>query len=276
MITHNGKDWKVCAVTPAGRSKHLAILKKYIYKEMENGLIDHWQLWKNTGVQDDVLYLESMVAENDKVEIIDLGLNEYSAFNIHKFYPYTVDDDTVYLRFDDDIIWIGGGTCAQLVKTRLDNPEPFMVSANIVNNTLMGWIHQTIGALSTKFGVISYQRFDMTAHTNEAYAELVHKTFMEKYESGTLKDYEFPLWRMNNYDSFSICCFAYFGTDLQPIDTTDEELWISETRPRATGRPNLIDGKALVVHYGYHTQRTLLDQKQYIYDFYKKLCDKAS
>lgn len=269
MITHNGKEWKVCAVTPAGRSRHLAILKKYIYKEMEKGLIDHWQLWKNTGVPEDIAYLEEMARENDKVEVIDLGLNVYSAYNIHKFYNYTTDEDTVYLRFDDDITWMSPFACETLVKARLDNPEAFIVSANIVNNTLIGWIHQTIGALSTKAGTIKYERFDLIAHTSEAYAELVHQTFIEKVKTSRLSDYFFPLWKMNRYDSFSICCFAYFGLDLQPIDSMDEELWISEIRPRDTGRPNLIVGDSLVVHYGYHTQREKLDQKPYIYEFYE-------
>lgn len=265
MITHNGKEWKVCAVTPAGRRRHLSILKKYIYKEMEKGLIDHWQLWKNTGVPEDIAYIEEMAKENEKVEIIDLGLNIYSPYNIHKFYNYTVDEDTVYLRFDDDITWMSPFACETLIKVRLDNPKPFVVAANIVNNTLMGWIHQAIGVLDTEHGICTYVRMDDVAHKDENYAENVHKTFMNALQSA----WHFPNWLLNQFNPFSICCFAYFGADLQPIDHEDEELWISNMRPHMTNRPCMIAGDALVVHYGYHTQREKLDQKPYIYEFYE-------
>lgn len=275
MITYEGKDWSVCAVTPAGRAKHMAILKKYIYREMRSGLIDHWQLWKNTGVPEDVAYLESMVVENDQVELVDIGVHEYNPYNIQKFYNYTTDENTIYLRFDDDIVWMDETAIEALVKTRLEHPEAFVVSANIVNNTLIGWIHQSIGVSDTAFGTLSFQRLDEVGWRNPEYAEYMHTNFIRKYGEEELNQYMFPFWKLIGYNAFSISCFAYFGFDLQPIDNPDEELWISEIRPRAMNRPCLIDGTALVVHYGYHTQRALLDQKPYILDFYRDLCEKV-
>lgn len=275
MIRHNGKEWKVCVVTPAGRTRYLEILKKYIYREMDKGLVDEWQLWKNTGVLQDQGYMDLMAEENPRVSIKDLGLNEYSAFNIHRFYQFTTDPDTVYLRFDDDIVFVGELACDQLVRARLNNPKPFVISANIVNNTLISWIHQTIGALDTEHGVANYTRFDEVAHQDAEFAENVHKVFMENQLKNSLARYYFPAWKLNQFNDFSISCFAFFGPDLAPINDQDEELWISHLRPKELDRPCLIEGHALVVHHAYHTQREYLDTTPHIYGFYSDLCEKG-
>lgn len=271
MINFEGTAFKVCVVTPAGRKKHLAVLKQYVYREMAAGLVDEWQLWKNTGVPEDVAYLDEMAAENSRVNVIDIGLTEFSAFNIYKFYQYTVEDDTVYLRFDDDIVWVQGNAMRKLVLARLQHLRPFVVSANIVNNTLISWIHQDIGALDKEHGLANFTRMDEVAHKNELFAENTHQTFMRRHQEGSLNAYYYPDRLLMGFDSFSISCFAYFGHDLQPIDNSDEELWISSLRPQATNRPCLLLGDALVVHYGYHTQRPVLEQKPYLFDFYASL-----
>lgn len=271
MISYEGKIWNVCVVTPAGRAKHLSVLKRYIYKEMESGLVDEWQLWKNTDNYHDITYIESMRYENPKVKVIDIGLGQYSAFNIYKFYQYTVEDDTIYLRFDDDIIFVEEGACRKLVVERLKNQHAFVICANIVNNTLISWIHQDIGALDKDHGVANFTRMDEVAHQSSQFAQNVHDTFIKKHSEYNLRDYKFPNKVLKDFDPFSISCFAYFGHDLQPINDVDEELWISSLRPKATNRPCEILGDALVVHYGYHTQRAQLEEKPYIYDFYNNL-----
>lgn len=275
MIKHNGKEWKVCVVTPAGRAKHLDVLKRYIYREMDKGLVDEWQLWKNTGVLQDIGYMDLMVEENPKVTIKDLCLDRYSPFNIYKFYQFTTDPDTVYLRFDDDIVFLDELACEQLVRERLNKPKPFVISANIVNNTLISWVHQATGVLDTEHGIANYTRFDDIAHKNNEFVENVHRTFMVNQLHGQLSKYYFPDWKLNQFNDFSISCFAYFGPDLAPINNEDEELWISQMRPQELARPCLIKGDALVVHYGYFSQRPYLETIPEIYNFYLELCEKV-
>ena len=273
MIIKNNKDWKIVVVTPAGRERHLSVLRKYIEKEMDKGLIDGWQLWKNTNIQSDVDYLYHMANENPKIEVKEIaGLGSYDGYNICKFFQFAQDDDTIYLRVDDDIVWIEDGAILNLINYRLENREPFIVCANIVNNTVIGRIHQNIGALSKEVGECSGERLDSFAHRDEKFAELTHKTFRELRESSRLWIYHFIVNKLSAYEPFSISCFAFFGKD-HFAPAPDEEMWISSYQPNLLSRPNVICGSSLVVHYAYYTQRPFLDSKPEYHDYYKKLSE---
>src|ERR1035441_50384 len=123
------KDYKIVVVTPAGRAQYLDILKKYIYKEMDKGLIDDWQLWYNTGDNNDISYMNGMEIDRPgkvKKYVLD-GINGYDAYQIHRFFQFVQNDNTIYLRFDDDIVYIEDRAIEKLIQCRIDNPEPFIV-----------------------------------------------------------------------------------------------------------------------------------------------------
>ena len=137
MITHNEQTYKVVVCTPAGREKYLSVFKKFIYRKMEEGLVDGWQLWLNSNDPGDIAYLESMEKENPKVKIYRLGepivpmvetplMNTYNALQTHKFFVNTHDDDTIYIRFDDDIVWCADDAIEKICKARIDNPDAFV------------------------------------------------------------------------------------------------------------------------------------------------------
>lgn len=269
----NNKQWNVVIVTPAGREKYLSILKKYIYRDMFHGIIDGWQLWKNTGNQSDIEYMQSMVAENPKVQLIDQGYEAYDPFRIFSFFKYANDPNTIYLRFDDDIVFVEGQAIQNLISDRLENPDAFVVSANIVDNSLISYIHQKIGALGTEKGNCCYARLDDLAISSSEFIEYLHQNFIKKNAENELNKYSYPNWHLTQWEPFSISCFAFFGSDLQNIDDRDEEMYISSRQPQATNRPNIIAGDALVVHFAYHTQRDHMNTKPEYYEYYKKLSD---
>ncbi len=263
----NGKDWRVVALTPAGRKRHLEILKKYIEK---SPFIDSWQLWMNTGNGDDINYMNEIASDKIEIKRIE-GLNEQDNFSICKFFQYAQDEDTIYIRFDDDIVFIEDNAIENLLKARLDNPEPFVVFANIVNNALISVIHQRIGALGMEMGEAPRDRFGHLNHRNPEFAKFIHNNFVEKYKNGKLEEYIFPNETISDYNTFSINCFAFFGKDMKETPERDEELWISQKRPEELKRPNMICGNALVVHYAFFPQRNELDNGTGLLNFYKNL-----
>ena len=268
MITKNGKKWNVVAVTPAGRERHLTVLRKYIEREMDKGIIDGWQLWKNTGVQSDIDYMNRIAVENPLIEVKEIeDLKVFDAYQIHKFFRFAQDDDTIYLRIDDDIVWMADDAVKKLMEYRVENKEAFAVCANIVNNTVVGAIHQNIGAVSTELGKCSGDRLDEFAHRNEGFAELSHSTFRDLKEQSRLWMYVFQPHKLNAYEPFSINCFAFFGKD-HFAPAPDEEMWISSYQPSLLSRPCVIFGDALFVHYAYYTQRPHLDTKPEIHNYY--------
>jgi hypothetical protein len=278
MITDKqGKVWNVIAVTPAGRQKHLEILKSYVYREIDKGLIDGWQLWANTRVDSDLVYMNSMETDRPgKVHKCTLDKlpyeGAYSGFNIHLFWKFSKDPDTIYVRFDDDIVFIEEGAVEKLVNARLEHPEPFMIYANIVNNTVLCKTHQDIGVLGKGLGVCKGERLDPFAHQSIPLVQLVHDTFKARYHAKELSKYYFTDITFTNYDPFSITCLAYFGRDfIDKIPDPDEELWASSIRPRELNRPNMACGNALVVHFAHYTQRPELEKNPGYLDFYRQI-----
>lgn len=273
MIKHTPKEqeYKVVVCTPAGREKYLSVFKKFIYRKIEEGLVDEWQLWLNTVDANDIAYLESMEKENPKVKIYRLGepitptWETYNALQTHKFFINTHDDDTIYIRFDDDIIWCADDAIEKICKARIDYPEAFIIYPNIINSTVWTAWHQENGALSEEAGVVKkynkadpdYAYLDAFNYTDSCLIDHIHNTFKKRYEEGSLAAYYKPSFEMTDYQRFSICCIAWWGKDkLRPGYI--EEPQLAYQIAEELGRPNFCVGDALMVHYSYHTQRGYL------------------
>lgn len=273
MITHNNETYKVVACIPAGREKYLSIFKKFLYRKIEEGVLDGIQLWLNTVDPSDVAYLESMERENPKVKIYRMGepinsMGFYETFNplkTHLFFANTHDDDTIYLRFDDDIIWCADDAIEKICKARIDNPKAFLIYPNIVNSTICNSWHQQKGVLSNEAGVVkkyiksdpNYAYLDAFNYTDGRFCDHIHNTFKKHYEAGTLSEYYLPSRELSEYERFSICCIAWWGKDkLRPGYI--EEPQLAWEIPEALERPNFFCGDALMVHMSYHTQRPYL------------------
>lgn len=59
----------------------------------------------------------------------------------------TADPDTLYIKIDDDITYIHDNAIPQLIQSRIDNPDAFAISANLINSPLTGWLHYHLGAI---------------------------------------------------------------------------------------------------------------------------------
>jgi len=273
MITHKGETYKVVICTPAGREKYLSVFKKFIYKQMDKGLVDGWQLWFNTVDAKDTAYLLSMEAENPKVKIYRMGepinsLGFYDTYNplkTHLFFANAQDDDTIYIRFDDDIVWIEDGAIEKMCQARIDNPEAFIIYPNIINSTTCTAWHQEKGVLSEEAGVVrkytvsdpNYSYLHEFNYTDNRLINHIHDTFKKNYEAGTLSEYYLPSRSLANYERFSICSICWWGKDKIRLGYI-EEPQISWEIPEALEKPNFFVGDALMVHYSYHTQREML------------------
>jgi hypothetical protein len=182
------------------------------------------------------------------------------------FFENTHDDDTIYIRFDDDIIWAADDAIEKICKARIDNPDAFLIYPNIVNSTICNSWHQEIGALSEEAGVVkkydktdpNYAYLDEFNYSDPKFADHIHNTFRNHYENGTLDKYYLPSKSLDEYQRFSICCIAWWGKDKVKLGYI-EEPQLSWEIPEALERPNFLCGDALLVHAAYHTQRPYLE-----------------
>ncbi|MCK9370948.1 hypothetical protein M0R04_13640 [Candidatus Dojkabacteria bacterium] len=281
MITYKGQTFKVVICTPAGRQKYLSIFKKHIYRKMTEKLVDAWQLWQNTTNPADIFYLESMEREHPQVKIYRIGepietsvykginlgnMYSYNALQTHLFFANTHDDDTIYIRFDDDIVWAADDAILKICQARIDNPDAFVIYPNIINSTIWTSWHQENGALSEEAGKVKrytkadpdYAYLDAFNYSDGRLIDHIHQTFKRRYQEGTLSAYYAPSRVLSDYERFSICCIAWWGKD-KVSPGYIEEPQLAYQIAEALQRPNFLCGDALMVHYSYHTQRPYLE-----------------
>ncbi len=285
MFNYNNQTYKVVVTTPAGREKYLSIFKNFIYRKMEEGLVDSWQLWQNTVNPADIAYLASMAAENPKVKVYTLDeaitptWESYNAMQTHKFSKFAMEDDTIYIRFDDDIIWCEEGALEKIVKARIDCPNALYIYPNVINSTWVTSMHQEIGALSEEAGSVKrYNRsepdrayLDEFNYSNSGLYDLIQTTFQRRYNEKSLSAYYLPSKSLDEYQRFSICCVAWWGKDHLQVADLEEE-WISWGEPARRQRPNFFVGNALLVHFAYHTQRPYQESSHPEYlQFFKEI-----
>ena len=287
------KNYKIVICTPAGRERYLSIFKKFIYRKIADGLISEWQLWANTKNTSDLAYLESMAAENPKVKIyrIDEPIEtptydyyydkyDYNPIKTYKFMKYAREDDTIYIRFDDDIVWAEDQALERICQARIDHPDAFVIYPNIINSTICTSWHQEIGALSEEHGIVRRERADDLDYAyldefNYSSSDLIdhiHKTFVKRYNEGSLSAYYLPSRSFDDYKHFSICSICWFGKD-HIVCGHIEEPQMSYELPELLKRPNYFVGDALMFHASYHTQRDYLEKvrKPYYLDFFKEI-----
>lgn len=253
---------RVVAVTPAGRRRYLELLVPQIQKM--RGLIDEYHLWVNTTDVDDIAYMESLAsADPDFITLDRLPPGKAVSGNtsIYNFFTKCQDVDTVYIRFDDDIVMLDSeDNIRELLRYRINNRAPFLVYAMVLNNAVCSHLLQTRGKLSTEGGVSGYLCSDPLGWEDPQFAERVHRQVLAAKDLSQFHIDE-AHW-LSQYERVSINCISWLGLDFAAFGGRvgeEEEQWLSVDQPRALQRPNVIFDKCAVVHYAYYTQRDYLE-----------------
>lgn len=269
------RGYKVVCFTPSGRKRTQSILVDNLSRFTD--IIDEYQVWMNTDNSqvEDQQWLRSLPDTYEWITVVDRpkGVEKLSPkqMNTGYFYVNTTEEDTIYIRFDDDIVFIDDNFFQNLLDFRIDNPDYFLVMANIWNNAIISYIHQQLGTVPDEpYRVEEPFCMDPIGWRNGKFAELLHRTLIDKIRSGTGQTLYFDRADLTNVDRFSISCFCFFGKDFakfrgivgqrrEGIIRHDEEVWLTEVYPTLNDKLNTICGSALVAHYSFFAQRPYLD-----------------
>lgn len=84
-----------------------------------------------------------------------------------------------------------------------------------------------------------------------------HYSFLTHVENHELWKYKFDLWNYH-YERISINFIAFWGKDIaeNPVRGSDEA-YITMEMPKHLGRPAVMDGSSMAVHFGFHRQVSL-------------------
>ena len=250
---------KFICVTPAGRTKYMRYLVPQILISEE---IERYDIWLNTTNKYDLDFFEFLSKTFPKVRLIEQPDGVVNGNkSINAFFKNAMDEDAIYIRLDDDIVWIEPDFFTKMRKARLEDKESFLLSPIIINNSICTHLLQQEKKFQYQDYLPAYSA-DARTWEDPKFALEIHQWFLnllDKNQEGILRlpeDYTIALNR------FSINSISWYGKVMKSFNGVildDEEEYLTVIKGRELRKTNKILGNILVSHFAFYTQRALLD-----------------
>lgn len=219
---------------------------------------------------------------------------------IHKYVP---EKNTLVIKIDHDIVYIHDHSFYYMLKYKLSHPNLFAVSANVINHSLLAYVHAMTGvfynerAYNSSYDALSEFYYDYLVDppnkqlNGSAAAIVQHTILLENLRKGTalIKYNTFQVWDFNGHgfqQKWSVNCFIYDPHDIKydpsECKADGDEYYFSQLWPSKLNKHSVAIGNALVAHYSFHQQTHdgklhksgLLEKyKEYAYHKYKNHTD---
>jgi hypothetical protein len=265
---------KKIIVTPAGRKRYLEVLYKNLQKCRDE--FDEWVIWVNTDNDVDINYIQELNKVCDYIKLqyseIPVDPNGSHTATICKFFKKCIDEDSVYLRLDDDVVFIEKESIKKLFDFRIKNEQYFLVFGNILNNALITNLYQQRNILKN-LPLVTYNCEDEYGWRNGYFASDLHNIFLNKAVENKVSDFFIDNWELSNFERCSINVISWLGKTFKKFNGevgNAEEIWLSSDKPKELNMPNIIFGNSLFSHYAFSPQRPILQQTN-ILERYLKL-----
>lgn len=282
-------DKRVVAWTPFGRERTVSILEKYMARDYERGIVDEWWLCLNTDPDQvsDLRYGYGLAASRPWIKAKDrpagLPRRTPKQRNTGYFVRYMIDPDTVYVRFDDDIVYVHPDAVENLVRHKVDTPSSVCSHPVMWNNSIISWFAQQAGIIPVEFGTVGGPYcMDPMGWANGEFAVKIHDLLLGWIADGTPeKAYLYQDFPLQLGMQFSVSCFATLGTHYAGLpkpgvlEPDEEESWHTIHEPRRIGQPNMIVGNSLVSHFSFFPQQPQLNASD-VLARYRALAEKET
>jgi hypothetical protein len=277
---------KVVAWTPYGREETMSILVKYMERDVMAGVVDEYHLYMNTDPDQvrDREYAQELNEEHAWIVLQErpagLKVLRPKQLNTGRYYRYAIEPDTVYVRLDDDIVYVHENAMERLVQRKIGSPS--LVCFPIIwHNAICSYYLQTFGKIPTEFGVVEEPYcMDQIGWKDAGFAESIHNLLLDHIQNDTVDslffhhDIELPIGKQ-----FSVSCFAAESDiyrELNPqgiLHHEEEEHWHTVYRTKQTGRSNSIVGNSLVAHLSFFPHRDYIRGATDILPRYRELAE---
>lgn len=284
---------KLVVLTFAGRECSMKILFKLILKYKK--YIHEYRLYVATTIQSDIDYMENFANVHDFVTINYCKINNKIILDNKELiwdtaYKSCQEDDTVYLKLDDDIVYFDETLFTDFIHYRINSNAPIVYPV-IINNHFISWHLQENNIiqplLKSNIGntwINTYKRIqnhikdnattrlrigDFTndnevlcpiAWGNLKYCYHLHNNFIEDLKNNNIHKYYLKNIILEDCQPVSINVCSWIGSHLKNYTETYgdiyyDEAWLSLYLPTWSGNRNEIYGKCIVSHYSYYKQR---------------------
>ncbi|MEX2171185.1 MAG: hypothetical protein WD851_17830 [Pirellulales bacterium] len=256
---------RVISVTPAGRRRYMEVLVPHLLRQRHVLQEHHW--WLNTDVAEDIAFVRQTCLDHPdffRVNVKPFDSARTHGDNIWKFFKDFAEPETVYVRFDDDIVWMADDAVERLVRFRQEHRSPPLVLGNIVNNAVCSTAHQKAGLISAQQGVVRSDCLDENGWKNPLFSRLAHESFLNDLEQGRAEQWtqvEVPIGHAQRFSINVICWLGEMMASLAELanDDLDEEPFLTERLPLQLGQSNRICNEALFAHFAFWPQRPYMD-----------------
>jgi hypothetical protein len=249
---------RVVCVTPAGRRRFLRLLAPQV---LASPLVDRWDLWVNTSVPADLAFLRGLERLDSRVRLVPHPDGRAPCVEaIGAFSRLAIDPAEVYVRLDDDVVWMEPGFFESLLAFRLAHPEHFLVMPLVLNNALCTNVLQTFGKVhSSKF--VTTTCLDKVAWRDGEFAVALHRLVLDLIRRGEVARLHcgpVPI----ALNRFSINCISWFGRDMAlagGVVGEDEEEELSAAMGVRLRRTSCFHTDTAVAHLSFYSQRDEVD-----------------
>lgn len=279
----------VIAWTPYGRERTVSILVKYLERDHKAGILDEYWLYLNTdpNQEGDLRYAYQLARDNDWIK---LKVRPEGSPRLHPkqrntgwFYQHCTDPDAVYVRMDDDLVYVHQDAVQHLVKARLDWEGSVLCAFPIIiNNAVVSWHLQQQGRIpgpgeGWQKVTLPYC-MDPVGWGDGAFAVGLHELLLAHIEAGTVEQLfmHHPVV-LAPRQQFSVSCFATMGSDYADFTPAgnigkEEEFWHSVHRPSEIGKANMVVENSLFSHWSFYGQHRELNATDLL-ERYRKLAE---
>lgn len=187
----------------------------------------------------------------------------------------TAFKEDVFLKCDDDIVYMDIDALEGFIECRRNNPEYFILSANVINNGVCAHLQQLGGSLPSQ--QLGYFENPPGGFQGELWRSPVRATALHNYFLD-LPNKKLPLPQaLVTYDArISINFIAWLGTDLKhlALPPGDDEHYISVEVPQLLGRPIAVYSDFVTSHLSFGVQDNGMPIKELL-DRYESFLPKA-
>jgi hypothetical protein len=298
---------RLILVTFGGREVSLQILFNYVKRYSK--YISEYHIYIATTNEPDIAFMKAFAKENSFVKLIDTykeGVLVRTDLGTIWDNAYTncQEEDAVYLKLDDDIVFMEETLFTDFVEERIkDNKSPLLYPV-ILNNAVINAKLEEVGVLKlskqthlaknwpaiyephadffkSSPGVVRALQ-DYVGEKNLlcpvawgdlSYVYELHSTFLRDLFTNQLHKYHIDSYTLSSCEPASIAAISWKGAMLKSYvekygSVKSDEQWWSVYLPTWTGERNTVCGKAVVSHYAYYRQRELgLDKTDVLQDY---------
>jgi hypothetical protein len=261
---------RLVVVTPAGREKYMRLLSHYVLGSSD---VAEWQLWDNCRNAADRAYLHALAASDPRCRLKQLPGADGGSGVIGEFFRFCDDPDALYLRLDDDVVYVEPDFFAKFAaRAQAQRGRALWFSPLVINNAICSWLLKYFSGMAIK-GPVTCQAMCPYAWGSPNLAKALHPAFIAAVRAGRLDAFRVPD-REVRLARFSINAFGFFGADRVALGEefiapdANEEEWLSAILPARLDRPGRIFGDLVVSHFSFYTQERALLRTDLLEDYY--------